>query len=109
MDGQLDRASVKEHSLPDHRRSFRRTAKTLPHFDQMQRPYEVWYSSRHVLFRWTEDRFFQSAHSVGMHLDAGGVQAYHIHFYLNVSNCCKQCAYLFFAVTLLAAILVWIT
>ena len=40
---------------------------TLPHLDQMRRPYEVWYSSRHVFFRWTEDRFFQSAHSVGMY------------------------------------------
>ena len=85
-DGQLDRASVKERGLPVHHRSFRRTGKTLPHLDQMRRPYEVWCSSRHVFFQWTEDRFFQSTHSVGMHLDAGGIQAHYIHFYLNDSQ-----------------------
>ena len=71
-------AAAKELGLPVHLRSFLRTTQILPHFDQMWQPYEVWCSIRPVFFRRTEDRFFQSAHTVRMHFDTGGIQTYYI-------------------------------
>ena len=60
LDGPLDRASATEYVPPDHRRSFRRTVKGLPHPYQMRRPYEAWCSIHLVFFRWIELRFFNA-------------------------------------------------
>ncbi|MEY8260487.1 hypothetical protein AALA80_09060 [Oscillospiraceae bacterium 50-60] len=81
-DRQPDQAAAKEHSLPDHRRSFRQTTKRLPRLDQMRRPYEVWYSICPVFSRWTGRRFFSKPQPVRMNLDAGGIQTDHIRNFL---------------------------